>query len=181
MADGRVCGHRSDVLPEVGLVDLDGDTPVVAALRAAVMRHRLGPGQHRFVQSPVSTLPRADADPNRTPFAVVHEGAAVGFGIIDRDGQLREIATDPVHSVLLRAFYIAPRWQGRGLGRAACVAVPALVTAIVPHARAVLLTVNEANPAAYRTYTAAGFVDTGRRYLGGDAGPQHVLLHTIGG
>ncbi|GAM64435.1 histone acetyltransferase HPA2 [Vibrio ishigakensis] len=40
---------------------------------------------------------------------------------------------------------------------------------------AVYLTVNCKNPAAFQCYLKAGFVDTEELYLGGDAGPQHVM------
>ncbi|GAA3736142.1 GNAT superfamily N-acetyltransferase [Spinactinospora alkalitolerans] len=164
----------------VELVRLDGDSPRVADLRAAVLKLRLAPGQHRFSAEAVNTLPRADADPNRTPFAVLCSDVPVGFGIVDRLGVLGEIADDPARAVLLRAFYIDPQWQGQGVGRAACAALDSLVRGIAPEATEVLLTVNEGNPAAVRAYLAGGFAHTGRRYLGGDAGPQYVLRRPVG-
>ncbi|MDA8372121.1 MAG: hypothetical protein M0026_19960 [Nocardiopsaceae bacterium] len=39
---------------------------------------------------------------------------------------------------------------------------------------------NEANHAALRAHLAGGFARTGRRYLGGDAGPQLVLRRPVG-
>ncbi|TDQ48812.1 GNAT family N-acetyltransferase [Actinorugispora endophytica] len=166
-------------LSAVELVRLDGGGPGVRELREEVLRHRLGPGQSRFARPAAHTLPRADADPGRTPFAVVHEGRAVGFGILDRGGYLKEVADAPEESVLLRAFYIAPHWQGRGLGRAACAALPRLAGAVAPGATAVLLTVNRENHVARRAYLASGFADTGRVYSGGDAGPQDVLVRAV--
>lgn len=176
--------------PGLRLVPLDAGTPEAGLLRAAVLRHRLGPGQRRFVQEPASTLPRADADPARTPFAVVDtpeevgdaaaaRRAAAGFGIVDRGPVLRELTDAPQRSVLLRAFYIVPERQGRGLGRAACgPPLDVLVAALAPEAQQVLLTVNEGNPAAERAYRAAGFTRTGRGHVGG-AGPQHVLSRPL--
>lgn len=38
-----------------------------------------------------------------------------------------------------------------------------------------VLTVNARNPAARAVYLAGGFADTGELYLGGPAGPQHVM------
>lgn len=163
-------GHSAtQPIPRVRLARLDGDSPRVRELRGAVLRHRLGPGQNRFAPPAAHTLPRADADPYRVPFAVVYRDRAVGFGILDRAGPLREITDDPVGAVLLRAFYIDFRWQGRGLGRAACAALPSLVRSVAPAATALLLTVDRDNHAARRTYLASGFTDTGRVHSDGEA------------
>jgi RimJ/RimL family protein N-acetyltransferase len=45
-----------------------------------------------------------------------------------------------------------------------------------PDAQRLALTVNVTNPVAVRVYRQAGFSDTGRQYLGGALGPQHVLV-----
>ncbi len=164
---------------EVELVRLDVDTCEVARLRSEVVRMPLLPGQRRFVTPAAHTLPRADADPNRTPFVVVLREAVVGFGILDRGGSLAELTRTPETAVLLRAFYVAPEWQGHGVGRAACANLDVLVRAVTPESTRILLTVNEANRAGIRAYGAGGFVDTGRRYLGGDAGPQLVLRRAV--
>nr|WP_246422723.1 GNAT family N-acetyltransferase [Nocardiopsis mwathae] len=161
------------------MLRLDEDTPAVRRARAAVLKMRLAPGQRRFARDAVEALPRADADPHRTPFAVLHTGRPVGFGILDRRGILAELTDAPGRALLLRAFYLAPEWQGRGIGRAACAALDPLARAVAPDAREILLTVNEDNPPAIRSYLAGGFERTGRRYLGGDAGPQQVMRRPI--
>ncbi|GAA3725470.1 GNAT family N-acetyltransferase [Salinactinospora qingdaonensis] len=164
---------------EIALLRLDSDSPRVTDLRAAVLKLRLAPGQTRYSGQAATTLPRADADPNRTPFAVTRAGDAVGFGIIDRVGNLGELTDDPARATLLRAFYIDAHWQHRGIGRAACRALAPFVHDLAPEATDIVLTVNEGNSVALRAYTAAGFMATGRRYLGGDAGPQLVLRKPI--
>ena len=45
----------------------------------------------------------------------------------------------------------------------------------LPGVHRIVLSVNVKNPVAIRTYARAGFADSGRRYLGGAAGPQHVF------
>jgi RimJ/RimL family protein N-acetyltransferase len=49
-----------------------------------------------------------------------------------------------------------------------------------PRARTLVLTVNVRNPAARAVYVRGGFVDAGELYLGGSAGPQHVLRLHLG-
>ncbi|MDS1270997.1 GNAT family N-acetyltransferase [Lipingzhangella sp. LS1_29] len=173
---------------EVHLVALyPGDDPARAQLRRAVLRLRPAPGQRQFSGAAEQTLPQADADPDRIPFAVVWTGqnappggAAVGFGVLDGGSARMELSDDPAQVVLLRAFYIEPHWQGYGVGRAACLALDTLVSEALPWARHVLLTVNERNEPAIRAYRAGGFRDTGRRHLGGPHGYQLVLARTVG-
>ena len=163
--------------PAVELVVLDEDA---TALRHAVVR--LAPADDQLVYSgrASDTLPEADDDPFRTPFAVVHEDQAIGYGVLDRSPLLLALLpVDPAHTVLLRAFYLDERFQGRGLGRSAIARVGALVRdrwADVDH---VTLTVNVTNVRARKVYLAAGFRDVGERYAGGTAEPQHVLHLTI--
>lgn len=158
---------------QVRLVPLDGEA---TALRDAVVLLRPQPEQEAFSSTAAQTLPAADADPDRTPFAVLLGDVPVGFGVLDRAGYLADLVDDPQRAVLLRAFYLDAAWQGRGLGVAAARGVRVLAGWLHPDVDLVVLTVNERNPAAVAAYTRAGFVDTGVRYLGGDAGPQHVLV-----
>jgi RimJ/RimL family protein N-acetyltransferase len=148
-------------------------------LRDAVLALRPRPGQELFSGVAASTLPPAEADPHRTPFAVLADGEPVGFGVLDRVGYLAELVDDVDRAVLLRAFYLDAGAQGRGLGTSAVRALPTLVREQLPGAELLVLTVNERNPAAVRAYLRGGFVDTGARYLGGGAGPQHVLVAAV--
>ncbi|MFC4560757.1 GNAT family N-acetyltransferase [Nocardiopsis mangrovi] len=163
----------------IGLLRLDGRTAEVAEARAAVLRLRLPPGQRSFTADAAANLPRADADPERTPFAVVRRGVPVGFGIIDRRVAPRIATGDPAGSVMLRAFYVAPEWQGQGIGRTACGALGPLVRAIAPDVGEVLVAVAESNRAALRAYRAGGFTPTDRRLLPPDAAPQLVLRRPV--
>ncbi|MFE3460733.1 GNAT family N-acetyltransferase [Nocardiopsis aegyptia] len=181
----------SEDVPGLRLVRLDRTTPEIALLRQAVLRHRLAPGQSKYTGLPVATLPAADADPDRFPFAVVRTGAAptdpatagracVGFGIIDRGAALVPLVDAPERAVLLRAYYVTPEWQGRGVGRAACAAplLDLLVAGVAPTTAEIVLCVNEANRQAERVYAAAGFVPTGRRIVGSE-GPQAVMSRPL--
>ncbi|QBI53222.1 Acetyltransferase (GNAT) family protein [Streptomonospora litoralis] len=166
----------------VDLVRLDRPGPQVERLRTAVLRLRVAPGQRGLVTEAVETLPRADADPDRTPFAVLVDAQPAGYGIIDRGGALAElsgIAADTARAVLLRAFYLAPEHQGRGIGRAACAALAPLVRSVHPHADAAFVIVGEANRAAVRAYRAGGFLPTGTRLTSATAGQQTVLRKEV--
>lgn len=185
---GTSSGHGARETPALRLVRLDHDTDEIRALREAVVRQRVAPDQRRFVTEAVHTLPQADTDPDRTPFAVVIDGPhprdrssaldlCAGFGIVDLRGHLRDLVDTPERAALLRAYYVTPEWQGRGIGRRACSAstLDPLVAEIAPRATEVVLCVNHANEAGRRTYLSAGFAPTGRDHHGGPSGPQQIL------
>ena len=152
--------------------------PTDTALRDAVLALAPSPGQEVFSSTARETLPNADADPARTPFAVVRDDVPIGFGVLDRAGYLHELVDEVERAALLRAFYLDSTAQGRGWGTEAARLVPALA-ATLDGVELVVLTVNERNPRAVAAYARAGFVDTGTRYLGGSAGPQHVMVAEV--
>ncbi|MEU3016841.1 GNAT family N-acetyltransferase [Nocardiopsis sp. NPDC007018] len=175
---------------QVRLVRLDTGTAEADLLREAALSHRLPPEQSRFTGLPARTLPDADGDPERFPYAVVAlEGpvdgperareACAGFGVLDRVIR-SELVDAPERAVLLRAYYVTSQWQGRGVGRASCSAplLDGLVREVAPHAREVVLCVNRGNLPAQRVYKASGFDFTGT-VVPGDAGPQEVMSRPL--
>lgn len=151
-------------------------------LRARVLELRPSPDQENWSSRAAVTLPEAETDPGRTPFAIVATTAgrseAVGFGVLDRAGYLADLVDDPDRSVLLRGYYVDAGAQGRGVGGRAARSVR-LLAATLPDVELVVLTVNAENPGAAAAYRRGGFVDTGAQYLGGGHGPQHVYVATV--
>ena len=85
----------------------------------------------------------------------------------------------PATGLGLRAFALDKNQQGKGLGTRA-------VKALFPYLRAhyasfefIYLTVNLKNPGAIACYEKGGFEKTDELYLGGEAGPQHIMCGTI--
>jgi RimJ/RimL family protein N-acetyltransferase len=151
---------------------------VTQALVPAVMRLRPLPDQVRFSGVPSDTLPAAIDAAGREPVAVLDDGVPVGFFILDRNPVFATIARAP-DTLGVRAFFVDREHQGRGIGTAALLALPAFVAARHPDVRHLALTVNVQNPIAVRAYKRAGFLDTGRLDHSGSHGPQHVLLLTL--
>ena len=145
--------------------------PADGPLRDAVLRLVPRPDQEEFSGRADQTLPLAERDPARHPYAVVEDGVPVGFFILDQTPP----EFDPSADLLLRAFFVDASAQGRGVARRAVAALPGLVRRDFPAARSVVLSVNVRNPAARSVYLRGGFVDDGELYLGGSAGPQHVM------
>lgn len=175
---------------QVRLVRLDVESAETALLREVLLEHALPPEQLRFTGLPVRTLPDADGDPERFPYAIVAlEGeladpdsaraACAGFGVLDR--VIRSGLVDsPERAVLLRAYYVTPQWQGRGVGRASCSAplLDRLAVEVAPNADEIVLCVNQANQPAQRVYKASGF-DFAGRVVPGSAGPQEVMSRPL--
>ena len=144
---------------------------------AAGRLHRLAglrtrPGQQDFVGHGAEMI----RDP--TPEVSFHEiraedGRAVGMFKLDPlYWQRHDFATPD--DIGLRGLLIDAALQGRGYGCAALTALPGHVRAHYPDRGALVLTVNVANPVAYRAYLRAGLEDHGALYLG-PHGAEHIL------
>ncbi len=120
-----------------------------------------------------SIVPAAESDPTRHLVAIVAGGVVVGMLTLDWGPRSRRYAAPS--EVGLHGFLIDRRQRRRGFARGALAALPAFARRHHPAATAIALTVNERNAAALAAYRGAGFVDHGERFLGGGAGPQHVL------
>ena len=146
------------------------DTGRVAALA-------LGPGQDAFTAAPAERL--AALGPGEEGWAILDADGIAGFFVLDRNISDEHPYARP-GEVVLRSLLIDAARQGRGLGRAAVEALPALVAAEYPGTPAIALTVNVRNTTARSAYLRAGFLDEGELYHGGRSGPQHVMRLKVG-
>ncbi|UYM07817.1 GNAT family N-acetyltransferase [Solicola gregarius] len=147
--------------------------PVTADVRPAVLALAPAARQDEFSGVAAETLPQADRDPGRAPYVIVTaDGEPAGFFVLD-SGRSQ---ADPAAGLTLRAFFVDARFQGRGIAGAALAALPGLIHSHHPRVVRVVLTVNCRNELARSVYLRHGWTDTGELYLGGDAGPQHVLV-----
>ena len=147
--------------------------PVAPPLRERLLALAPRPDQERFAGRLAETLPAAEADPERTPVAILADEEPVGFFVLHRGPGAAVLAPEG-RDVLLRAFLVDARFQGRGIATRALAALPDFVAAHLPGIHRIVLSVNVRNPVAIRTYQRAGFADTGALYHGGASGPQHV-------
>ncbi|QNI03372.1 GNAT family N-acetyltransferase [Halomonas sp. SH5A2] len=82
-------------------------------------------------------------------------------------------------SIGLRTFIIDAKQQGKGIGTLAVKALFLYLKENYANYPRIYLTVNAKNPAARTCYQKAGFYETGEQYLGGAAGPQHIMYWDI--
>ncbi|MFZ3580813.1 GNAT family N-acetyltransferase [Loktanella sp. DJP18] len=150
--------------------------PYTADQRDAVSALTVAPEQVVFSGQPAAFITQPDADMD---IHVIHaDGELVGFFRIDLDyARIHDFAKPG--DLGLRSVIVDHRQQGRGIGSAAVRALPAYLALHYPGATDLYLTVNLRNPGARKSYLNGGFTDTGAHYLGGDAGPQHIMHMTL--
>ena len=107
-------------------------------------------------------------------FVIEHDGNLVGCFMIDTTYAEKMEFCDS-NGLGLRNVVIDHRMQGKGIGVQAIISLLNNIKAFYPDHNQLYLTVNCRNAGAIKCYLKAGFVDTGELYLGGDAGPQHIM------
>lgn len=148
------------------------DAPDVTEVRSVTVRD----DQLKFVGTAQEFL--ADSGAATHLHVIKHNDQVVGCFKIDiAYAESYDFCT--VGSIGLRTFLIDANQQGRGFGTLAVKALfPYLKENYANYPR-IYLTVNAKNPAAHTCYQKAGFHETGEQYLGGAAGPQHIMYWDI--
>lgn len=120
----------------------------------------------------------ANVTPYVHPHLVIEQKVVVGFFLIDTHYPQHHSFAAP-KSVGVRAFFIDKLHQGKGIGQRTMLALPDYVKTHYPKASDIYLTVNCENSQGYRCYINTLFEDTGELYMGGGAGPQHVMRRKL--
>jgi RimJ/RimL family protein N-acetyltransferase len=105
---------------------------------------------------------------------ILESNRVVGFFVLCWGEQISHFASGP-NIVGVLNFMIDAREQGKGYGTETFAALNDYLLQNHPEFTELNLTVDTANPRAYRAYLRAGFEDSGALYHGGAFGPQHVL------
>ncbi|CAH0528921.1 GNAT family N-acetyltransferase [Vibrio hippocampi] len=145
---------------------VDSDTPALLAIQ-------LTPSQVQFAASPQAFLNNRDSD-GVDRYVIESDGQLVGFFKVEPDF-FQQYDFCSHGAIGLRSFAIDNRFQGQGLGTASVKRMVSQLGDDYPDAKEIYLTVNCRNPAARMCYLNAGFIDTEQLYLGGPAGPQHIM------
>lgn len=153
--------------------------PVTPQQADAVRALRVAPDQQPFIGDIGFNLDDALRDANSEAMAILVGATPVGFYRLDFAPTIVARRSIGQAAVGLRAFFLDLDWQGRGLGTRAVQACCDDLRARHPGRRLLALNVNCRNVAAVNAYRKAGFVDTGELYLGGSAGPQHLMVRQL--
>ena len=112
------------------------------------------------------------------PYVIVVEECVVGFFLIDT-AYSEKYQFAQHNSLGLRSYFIGRDFQGMGYGSAAILALFHYLPENYPNKSNVYLTVNCKNLSAKKCYLKGGFIDKEGLYLGGNAGPQHIMCLTF--
>ena len=107
----------------------------------------------------------ASIDPCRTAMAVLESSRVVGFFVLCRGEQIAHFASGP-NTIGVFNFMIDAREQGKGYGTETLAVLNEYLLENHPEFTELNLTVDTANPRAYRAYLRAGFEDAGKLYHG---------------
>ncbi|MDO6765100.1 GNAT family N-acetyltransferase [Agarivorans sp. 1_MG-2023] len=146
---------------------------ISSELLAELLALQVGEAQQHFVKPIARVLDELSAQ--QTAHLILANKQVVGFFVID--AQYPYQAELPLQqSVLLRSFFVASQFQGKGYGFAAGAQLGAYVADLNPSFQHLALTVNCRNNGAQALYKKCGFVDSQKLYNGGPAGPQHLYF-----
>jgi RimJ/RimL family protein N-acetyltransferase len=134
--------------------------------------------QTQFTVSDIGEMLKS-LEPTELPHLILADDKVVGFFLFDA-GYGKKYDFCPEHSLGVRALLVDHRFQGQGIAKKAISQFPQFANFHFPTFKTLYLTVNCRNKGAYQCYLKAGFEDTGERYLGGLAGPQHIMKKALG-
>ena len=92
--------------------------------------------------------------------AILAGSAVVGFLLVKRGGSAPTWVPDD--AAIATALRVGEEYQGRGIGTTTLVMLPSWVRSNWPDRKRLVLSVDESNRAAIRSYAKAGWIDQGR-------------------
>lgn len=125
-----------------------------------------------FTSLPMDAMTQTLYEVEKHPIMILKEEVLVGFFIL-QVGIGVEPYTDNPNAILLRAYSIDDRYQGKGYGKESMSSLKAFVNEYFPQVNEVVLAVNHMNIGAQMLYLKSGFYDTKRR-INGELGVQFV-------
>jgi len=131
-----------------------------------------------FTATPQQALAIALGDPERMPILVMVGSEMVGFFVLTRNEDVREVGADPATAILIRSLSVSETQRGKGIATQTLQQLPAFAREHFPLATTLNLAVEAENVPAQKLYDKVGFVDTGRRRFG-QYGEQYILTKAL--
>ncbi|OKQ17094.1 GNAT family N-acetyltransferase [Vibrio antiquarius] len=146
------------------------------AHEASVLAIQLTEKHVQFASTPQAFL--SDSTPNIDKVVVRYQGEVIGFFKLDLNySECFEFCSD--NALGFRTLALDSRMQGKGLGTKCMKQLATYVELNYTMCDYIYLTVNCKNTGAKVCYEKAGFEDTGKLYLNGPAGPQHIMRRKV--
>lgn len=127
--------------------------------------------QEQFTGLPSKML--REVGEGQHPIVITSGDVAVGFFILHTTERVKEFSDNP-HAMLLTAFSINFKEQGKGYAKQGLLLLHDFVRKEFPNCEEILLAVNHKNIPAQKLYQKVGFEDTGKRKMG-SIGEQYVM------
>lgn len=121
-----------------------------------VREFKLDETQKKFVALPDSVLDTSLEDQKRHPVIILLNQEPVGFFVLHESEEIQSL-TNSSNVILLRAFSIDRKYQGKGFSKLALHILPEFVQTYFPHINEIVLAVHEENEVAKRLYEKSGF------------------------
>ncbi|MGX7418525.1 GNAT family N-acetyltransferase [Carnobacterium gallinarum] len=131
----------------------------------------------QFTSLPMDAMTNSLYEIEKHPILILEKESLVGFFIL-QVGIGVNVYTEDQNAVLLRAYSIDDRFQGKGYGKRSLEILPAYIQEQFPMSKKVILAVNHGNISAQMLYLKADFYDTKRR-IHGEKGTQFIFERFI--
>ncbi|TGA96648.1 GNAT family N-acetyltransferase [Sporolactobacillus shoreae] len=132
----------------------------------------------QFTAHPREALEQCMREGERHAVLILHGSLLVGFFVLHTWAGAKKYSENR-RALLLRAFSVDSRFQGKGYGKQALALLDDFIKLHFPDVNEIVLGVNHANVRAQQLYLHHGFSDTGRRVIG-THGEQFVYHKKMG-
>ncbi len=141
----------------------------------ALTSYMLDEQQSQFSQIPLQVLNNSDImeKKERFQYTILFQDQPAGFFSLDFSSDRLEYSPE-TNTVLLRSLSVNPRFQGKGIAKAAMLQLPFFVKINFPSIVKIVFGVNAKNENAYQLYLKTGYVDSGHIY-NGIKGTQRIM------
>lgn len=126
-----------------------------------------------YTRHPIDAIAISENDPHRYPIVIEKNGTISGFFILHDWEGVKSYSTNK-HALLLRAYSIDLKYQGKGIAKQSLKLLTDFVKGNFPGVNEVILAVNWQNTHAQHVYENCGFKDKGIRVMG-RKGEQSIL------
>ncbi|WP_028552420.1 GNAT family N-acetyltransferase [Paenibacillus sp. UNC451MF] len=134
--------------------------------------------QKSFVALPSAVIDLSLEDPDRHAVVILFDNKPVGFFVLHHSVEFQTLAGNR-SALLMRAFSIDSKHQGKGFARSAMRLLPEFVSIHFPQMNEVVLAVNESNVLAKRLYEKSGFQYKGINRAG-RSGNEFIMHYSLG-